>query len=185
MVKPSAGELLYGDVSLASKSTREILGLGISYVSQQDKVFPNLTVEENILISASLAQKNLRALREQLERTLSLFPQLRPKLGSKAGSLSGGEQQLVAISRAILSRPKLLLIDELSIGVATPILEAIAEGLLLSPERDFTILMAEQNVNWALRVADEAYILRLGKVAAHVTDTGSVTQEELRQAFLT
>jgi branched-chain amino acid transport system ATP-binding protein len=184
-VKITKGRIHYFENLINGTSPQKLLDLGIGFVPQKEKIFPNLSVKENIFISAQNLSKKHETMNEEYEKVLDFFPKLRSKLSNKAGSLSGGEQQLVAISRVLLTQPKLLIIDELSIGLSTAILELIAEKIILTEKRGMTILLAEQNVNWATSLANKVYILKLGSIALCSETPSSLSEAQLQQSFLT
>ena len=168
IVRPDAGEVILeidGErIDLVGKPTEEIVGLGISLVPEGRRLFPGLTVEENLLLGA-YRQGARSAISENLEFCFDTFAVLRERRKQLAGSMSGGEQQMVAVARALMSAPKILLVDEPSVGLA-PILvkHMIAKIKELKEQRNLTILMAEQNFNQAIRIADRGYIIVNGQI---------------------
>ena len=168
IVRPDAGEVILeadGErINLVGKSTEEIVSLGISLVPEGRRLFPGLTVEENLLLGAY--RRGARgAISENLEFCFETFAALRDRRKQLAGSMSGGEQQMVAVARALMSAPKILLVDEPSVGLA-PILvkRMIAKIKELKEQRNLTVLMAEQNFNQAIRIADRGYIIVHGQI---------------------
>ncbi len=168
MVAPESGEVFLETdgtrVDLTRKSTEEIVSLGIALVPEGRRLFPKLTVEENLLLGAY--RKGARAdIERNLEFALDTFPVLRGRRGQLAGSMSGGEQQMLAIARALMSSPRILLVDEPSVGLA-PILVSRVIGKIkeLKEQRQLTVLMAEQNFNQATKIADRGYIIVHGKI---------------------
>jgi branched-chain amino acid transport system ATP-binding protein len=180
MVTPSAGEVFLetdgARVDLTRRSTEDIVSLGIALVPEGRRLFPKLTVEENLLLGAYR-----KAARTDIERNLEFayeaFPVLRGRRGQLAGSMSGGEQQMLAVARALMSSPRILLVDEPSVGLA-PILvsRVIAKIRELKERRQLTVLMAEQNFNQATKIADRGYIIVHGKIEFEGRST-----EELRE----
>ena len=168
IVRPDAGEVILeadGErIDLVGKPPEEIVGLGISLVPEGRRLFPGLTVEENLLLGAY--RRGARSgISENLEFCFDTFAALRERRKQLAGSMSGGEQQMVAVARALMSAPKILLVDEPSVGLA-PILvkHMIAKIKELKEQRNLTILMAEQNFNQAIRIADRGYIIVNGQI---------------------
>ena len=169
IVPPSAGTIRFerdGEpIDLAGKSPQEIVGLGIALVPEGRRLFPMLSVEENLLLGAYRDAARAK-LAENLEFVLEVFPALRERRRQLAGSMSGGEQQMVAVARALMSEPRILLVDEPSVGLA-PILvnRMIAKIRELKERRNLTVLMAEQNFNQAIKIADRGYIIVHGEIA--------------------
>ncbi len=168
IVRPDAGEIyLESDgerIDLVGKTTEEIVALGITLVPEGRRLFPALTVEENLMLGAF--RKEARPFIERnLEVSFEAFPALRERRGQLAGSMSGGEQQMLAVARALMSEPRVLLIDEPSVGLA-PILvsRVIATIKELKEKRQLTVLMAEQNFNQAIKIADRGYIIVHGQI---------------------
>jgi branched-chain amino acid transport system ATP-binding protein len=152
-------------IDLAGKSPQEIVGLGISLVPEGRRLFPALSVEENLMLGAYRAAARAR-LDQNLAFVFEVFPALRERRRQLAGSMSGGEQQMVAVARALMTEPRILLIDEPSVGLA-PILvnRMIAKIKELKERRNLTVLMAEQNFNQAIKIADRGYIIVHGEIA--------------------
>jgi branched-chain amino acid transport system ATP-binding protein len=187
MVAPESGEVyLEVDgvrVDLTGKSTEEIVGLGIALVPEGRRLFPKLTVEENLLLGAY--RRGARAgISANLEFALDAFPVLRSRRRQLAGSMSGGEQQMLAIGRALMSSPRILLVDEPSVGLA-PILVSRVIGKIkeLKQERQLTVLMAEQNFNQATKIADRGYIIVHGKIEFEGGSTQALRENELVKKY--
>jgi branched-chain amino acid transport system ATP-binding protein len=187
MVAPEAGEVyLETDgrrVDLIGKSTEEIVSLGIALVPEGRRLFPKLTVEENLLLGAY--RKEARAdIERNLEFALDAFPVLRGRQTQLAGSMSGGEQQMLAIARALMSSPRILLVDEPSVGLA-PILVSRVIGKIreLKEQRQLTVLMAEQNFNQATKIADRGYIIVHGKIEFEGRSTQELRENELVKKY--
>ncbi|MFM8365776.1 MAG: ABC transporter ATP-binding protein [Verrucomicrobiota bacterium] len=165
IVKARKGEILFEGQSIANKPPHEIVGLGIAHSPEGRMVFSNLTVLENLQMGAHL-RRDKAGIQADLERVHSLFPRLVEREGQLAGTLSGGEQQMLAIGRALMSRPKFLLLDEPSLGIAPILVQSIFERIVeINRSLGLTILLVEQNANLALRVADLGFVLETGRIA--------------------
>jgi branched-chain amino acid transport system ATP-binding protein len=187
MVTPEAGEIFLetdaGRVDLAGKSTEEIVGLGIALVPEGRRLFPKLSVEENLLLGAyrPAARADIAA---NLAYAFEAFPVLAARRRQLAGSMSGGEQQMLAVARALMSSPRILLVDEPSVGLA-PILvsRVIAKIRELKEQRQLTVLMAEQNFNQATKIADRGYIIVHGKIEFEGRSTTELRENELVKKY--
>ncbi len=158
------GSITLGGESILDKKSPDIVKAGVAQVPEGRKLFPNLTVKENLLCGAA-SRSDVDAIDDSLEQNLELFPQLRPLLNQTAGLLSGGEQQMVAVGRALMSDPALLICDELSLGLAPKIVHRLFELLTeINERRGTSILVIEQNASLALQHAADAYVLELGRV---------------------
>ena len=187
LVRPSAGTItLERDgrrIDLVGMAPEEIVGLGIALVPEGRRLFPALTVEENLMLGAF--RKDARAaIKENLEFCFEAFPALAERFKQVAGNMSGGEQQMIAFARALMSAPSILLVDEPSVGLA-PILvnRMIAKIRELKEQRNLTILMAEQNFNQAIKVADRGYIIVHGEIVFEGRDTDELKDNELVKQF--
>ncbi|MXZ79553.1 MAG: ABC transporter ATP-binding protein [Acidimicrobiia bacterium] len=158
------GSIVLGGESILGRKTPDIVSAGVAQVPEGRKLFPNLTVKENLLCGAA-SRSDLSGIDNSLEQNLDLFPQLRPLLSQTSGLLSGGEQQMVAVGRALMSQPSLLICDELSLGLAPKIVHRLFELLTeINETRGTSILVIEQNASLALEHAADAYVLELGRV---------------------
>ena len=161
--RPSEGTITFEGAEITSASTDRIVGLGISHCPEGRRIFGSLTVAENLRLGAvSVADAGAAA--AELENVFELFPLLKERLGQAGGTLSGGEQQMLAIGRALMSRPRLLLLDEPSLGLAPLMVERIFATISELKRQGRTILLVEQNVHQALDVADRAYVLETGRI---------------------
>jgi branched-chain amino acid transport system ATP-binding protein len=187
MVTPEAGEIFMESdgarVDLIGKSTEEIVGLGIALVPEGRRLFPKLSVEENLLLGAyrPAARADIPA---NLEFAFEAFPVLAARRRQLAGSMSGGEQQMLAVARALMSSPRILLVDEPSVGLA-PILVSRVIGKIreLKERRQLTVLMAEQNFNQATKIADRGYIIVHGKIEFEGRTTRELQENELVKKY--
>jgi branched-chain amino acid transport system ATP-binding protein len=187
MVRPEAGEIFLETdgtrVDLTRKSTEEIVSLGIALVPEGRRLFPKLTVEENLLLGAyrAAARADIAA---NLAFAFEAFPVLAGRRRQLAGSMSGGEQQMLAVARALMSSPRILLVDEPSVGLA-PILVSRVIGKIreLKERRQLTVLMAEQNFNQATKIADRGYIIVHGKIEFEGRDTRELRENELVKQY--
>ena len=182
LTRISAGQITFEGDDITGRPTSQLVPRGISAVPQSRNVFPSLTVAENLDIGTyAAAPKDRRAVEE---RILTLFPDLRSKLKQPAGELSGGQRQMVAIGRALMSEPKLLLLDEPTAGLSPAYLEKIFDLILDVRKTGVTILMVEQNAKQALRIADQAHVLVNGQNAISGTGRELLTNDEVRRSFL-
>jgi branched-chain amino acid transport system ATP-binding protein len=168
LVPKSSGTIRFGTTDLTRLASHEIPALGIAHVPEGRQIFPDMTVEENLLLGAFTARK-ASDLPARIEDVLELFPRLRERYGQLAGTLSGGEQQMVAVGRALMLRPTLLLLDEPSHGLAPKVVEEMHEAFKTIHGRGTSILLVEQNVELALEVATRGYVLESGVVTLQGT----------------
>ncbi len=179
----SAGRATFNGVDLSPLSTEEVTELGISLVPEGRAIFPNLTVRENLEIGAYL-HRDKRAMQESLEDVVQLFPRLGERLAQEGGTLSGGEQQMLAIGRAVMARPSLLLLDEPSLGIAPKLARQIFEAIRAIAASGVTVLVVEQNTRLALEVAARGYVLRTGEIAKEGASKALLDDPEVREAYL-
>jgi branched-chain amino acid transport system ATP-binding protein len=168
LVPKSSGTIRFGTTDLTRLASHEIPALGIAHVPEGRQIFPDMTVEENLLLGAFTARK-ASDLPARIEDVLELFPRLRERYGQLAGTLSSGEQQMVAVGRALMLRPTLLLLDEPSHGLAPKVVEEMHEAFKTIHGRGTSILLVEQNVELALEVATRGYVLESGVVTLQGT----------------
>ncbi len=177
-----------GEISLAGKSTghltpQQIVDHGIIHVPEGRRLFSTLTVLENLKLGAYIPRAR-PLMSQSLERVFGLFPVLQSRQQQKAGSLSGGEQQMLAIGRAVMSQPKILMLDEPSLGLSPILVRRIFDLVKTLHEQKSTILLVEQNVNQALKVAEYAYVLKTGKVVMSGPGSELLQNEEVRKAYI-
>jgi branched-chain amino acid transport system ATP-binding protein len=182
--KPSSGDILWnGSTALQKLPAHAIVSQGISHVPEGRQVFANLTVHENLLLGA-YQRKDKREIVESLERVNALFPILRERREQAAATLSGGEQQMLAIGRALMAKPKLMLLDEPSLGLAPLVVQLIFRVILEVNRSGTTILLVEQNAHMALRVAHRGYVLQAGQLVLSGTGKELLDSPEVKAAYL-
>ncbi|MDR1979226.1 MAG: ABC transporter ATP-binding protein [Synergistaceae bacterium] len=167
----------------ASARPHEIVNLGISLVPERRRLFSALTVREN-LIMGSIRRTDREGIAADLERCFSLYPVLRERIAQRAGTLSGGEQQMLAISRALMSRPSILLLDEPSLGLAPLVTDALFDTILKIREEGVTVLLVEQNALQALDIGDRGYVLRTGRIVESASSGELIENPMIREAYL-
>lgn len=183
-VKPTAGTIVFDGKELIGLTPNQIVKLGIAQVPEGRKIFKDLTVTENLRMGA-YSRNDRAAIDEDFSRVLELFPRLGERKTQLGGSLSGGEQQMLAIGRGLMARPRLLLLDEPSLGLAPIIIADIFKTLrLINQEQRTTMLLVEQNANIALKHASFGYVLQVGKVAIEDTATNLRTNKEVIEAYM-
>jgi branched-chain amino acid transport system ATP-binding protein len=165
-LKVSGGSIRLEGQDMTSANPEKMVRAGVATVPETRDVFPDLTVEENLTLGSYVRRKDTAGVAEDRARMLDLFPRLAERALQPAGTLSGGEQQMLVIARAMMSRPKVLLLDEPSLGLAPVIVDQIFEMIRTLKQSGLTIVLVEQNASKALSVADRAYVMRLGKIAA-------------------
>jgi branched-chain amino acid transport system ATP-binding protein len=184
LLKPASGEILYEGKNIAGLPPHQIVARGISQSPEGRMIFANLTVLENLQLGAYL-QKDREVVRRELERVFVLFPRLKERQKQIAGTLSGGEQQMLAIGRALMSRPNLLLLDEPSLGLAPLLVKTIFEKIVeINREQRLTILLVEQNANLALEISHFGYVLETGKVVLQGDSSELRQNPKVKSAYL-
>lgn len=181
--KPQSGSILYGGEELVGLPAKEIVRRGIIHVLEGRRVFPDMTVAENLKIGAFL-RKDKDGIASDMDYVYSLFPRLKERSWQPAGTLSGGEQQMLAVGRALMSRPKVLMMDEPSLGLAPLIVKDIFSIIRRVNADGITVLLIEQNANAALRIADYGYVLETGVIALTGTGEELLRNESVREAYL-
>jgi branched-chain amino acid transport system ATP-binding protein len=182
--KPSGGEILFEGKSLNKVSADKIVQLGIGQCPEGRKLFPAMSVQENLRMGAYVHRRKKDEIKKSLEHVYDLFPILRDKKDDAAGSLSGGQQQMLAIGRALMSKPKLMLLDEPSVGLAPLIVEQMFEVIQQINREGTTILLAEQNANAALKIADKGYVFENGSIVLQGTSAELFANDEVRKAYI-
>jgi len=183
ILKPISGEILFEGVHIEGLSPYEIVKRGISLVPEGRHLFPELTVYENLLMGGYIL-KTKRDFEERLEFVYNIFPILRERKEQKAGTLSGGEQQMLAVGRALISRPKILMFDEPSLGLAPMLVTEIFDTISDLRDEGITILLVEQNVKRSLEIADRAYVLENGEIILSGESGELLNNEEIKKAYL-
>jgi branched-chain amino acid transport system ATP-binding protein len=183
LIAPRAGQLVFDGAALAGKPAYQIVAHGIAHVPEGRRIFPALTVADNLKMGAFLPAARQR-FAESLERVWALFPVLAERQKQRAGSLSGGEQQMLAIGRALMSRPKLILLDEPSMGLAPVLVLRLFDLIRRVREEGYTILVVEQNVRQVLKLVDRAYLLEVGRVKMEGRAAELSEQDFVRKAYV-
>ena len=184
IVPPRSGEILFKGKPIHQMSPDRIVSLGICQVPEGRHIFPVLTVAENLDMGAFLRRDN-RQIKQDLEYIYTLFPLLADRRNQPGGNLSGGEQQMLAISRALMAKPQLLLLDEPSMGLAPLMTKQIFDIIKkINSEQNTTIFLVEQNANLALKTADRGYVLETGRITMHDRAENLLSNEDIQRAYL-
>ena len=183
LVKAESGSVTYDGKELLGLSINKILEQGIAQSPEGRRVFPNLTVLENLKIGAYL-RKDRDGIEKDIRWIYELFPRLEERHWQPAGTLSGGEQQMLAVGRALMSRPKLLMMDEPSLGLAPLVVQGIFDIIRTINRQGVTVLLIEQNANMALKIADYAYVLETGCITKSGTGAALLADESIKEAYL-
>jgi branched-chain amino acid transport system ATP-binding protein len=184
LLKPKSGEIFYHGRNIAGLPPHRIVQLGLSHVPEGRMIFANLTVMENLQMGAYL-QRDRQLIRRELDFVFATFPRLQERGQQIAGTLSGGEQQMLAMGRALMSRPKLLLLDEPSLGLAPLLVKTIFEKIVeINRQQGITILLVEQNANLALEVSSFGYVLETGKITLQGDSSALRQNPQVKSAYL-
>ena len=181
LVKPASGTVSFMNEDITGKKANEIVSKGITLVPEGRRVFPDLTVLENLKVGAYLRKDDLS---EDIKWVYSLFPRLEERSWQAAGTLSGGEQQMLAVGRALMSRPKLMMMDEPSLGLAPLVVKGIFDIIKEINKQGVTILLIEQNANMALHIADMGYVLETGRITLSGPGKELLKDEAVKKAYL-
>lgn len=182
--KPAEGEILFEGKSLNKVSADKIVQLGIGQCPEGRKLFPAMSVQENLRMGAFVHRRKKAEIKKSLQHVYELFPILHEKKDAAAGSLSGGQQQMLAIGRTLMSKPKLMLLDEPSVGLAPLIVEQMFKVIQQINREGTTILLAEQNANAALKIADKGYVFESGSIVLQGTSQELFANDEVRKAYI-
>ena len=183
LVKAQSGSILWNGQEILTKPIDQIVAGGIAMSPEGRRVFADLTVVENLKIGAYL-RRDKAGIQQDLEWVYSLFPRLKERSWQSAGTLSGGEQQMLAVGRALMSKPKLLMLDEPSLGLAPLVVREIFDIIRTVNQQDITVLLNEQNANMALKVADYAYVLETGNLTMSGTGAQLLSDPQVKAAYL-
>ncbi|WP_454675599.1 ABC transporter ATP-binding protein [Achromobacter pestifer] len=183
-IEKSTGTITFAGQDLGGVSAHKRVGLGIAHVPEGRQVFPDQTVFDNLMLGAFLRRESPAELAVEIERCFAMFPRLKERRDQYAGTLSGGEQQMLAICRALMSKPRILMLDEPSLGLAPLIVAEIFKIIKSLKERGMTILLVEQMANQALAISDRAYVLEVGSIVMEGTGQELLASERVREAYL-
>jgi branched-chain amino acid transport system ATP-binding protein len=183
LVPLNSGEIYFDGERIDGLAPHHVVRRGVIQVPEERRLFCEMSVQDNLEMGAYL-EKEQKKLRESLEEVLGIFPALKDKLKRQAGTLSGGEQQMAAIGRGLMSKPRLMLMDEPTLGLSPILCEAVMESIVKIKDRGTSLLLSEQNAELALEVSDEGYIMRLGEIVLHGTSQQLMTDERVRKAYL-
>ena len=181
LVKARSGSITLDGEELLGQATTDIVSKGITLVPEGRHVFPDMTVLENLKIGAYLRKDKLN---DDIERVYSLFPRLKERSWQAAGTLSGGEQQMLAVGRALMSKPKIIMMDEPSLGLAPIIVQGIFDIIQQINKEGTTVLLIEQNANMALKVADYGYVMETGRISLTGTGAELLANEQVKELYL-
>ena len=182
LIKPNNGKISFDDEVISNKSPEEIVDMGLIHVPEGRKLFPNLTVKDNLELGSYRRGKSNRS--SNLENVLDIFPKLSERISQTAGTLSGGEQQMVAIGRGLMGDPRLLLLDEPSLGLSPLLVEQMFELIKKISDNGLTVLLVEQNVTQSLSIADRAYVIEEGSIAISGLSKDLLKNAELKRSYL-
>lgn len=185
IVKKESGRILFGNQDITHMHPAQIVQMGISHVPEGRHVFPRMTVKENLILG-TMAKKRVKKgyIQQRMEEMYTLFPRLRERMDQAAGTLSGGEQQMLAIARGLMYDPELIMLDEPSLGLAPIIVEEIFELVCRIQKQGKTVLLIEQNANMALQISDRAYLLENGAIVKQGTGKELQRDDSIRKAYL-
>jgi branched-chain amino acid transport system ATP-binding protein len=183
LLKPKKGTINFEGNEIGGKAGNIVATMGIAQSPEGRRIFPRMTVEENLELGAFI-RKDKDGIADDINRVFDLFPRLKERINQKAGTLSGGEQQMVAMGRALMSRPRLLLLDEPSMGLAPLLVETVFNTIVEVNKQGTTVLLVEQNALVALNIGDYGYVLETGKITLQGEAKGLATNDEVRKAYL-
>jgi branched-chain amino acid transport system ATP-binding protein len=183
LFKPKRGTITFEGKRIERMLPHKVVELGISQSPEGRKIFPNLTTLENLELGA-FCRKDKKKINQDIEKTFTLFPRLKERMKQNAGTLSGGEQQMLAIGRALMSNPKLLLLDEPSLGLAPILVKSIFNTIQEINQHGTTILLVEQNARMALQIAHRGYVLETGRIVLEDSAQNLLTNQQVKEAYL-
>jgi branched-chain amino acid transport system ATP-binding protein len=183
LLQPEAGEIWFEGTRIDKTPAHDVVTRGLAHAPEGRRIFPRLSVEENLMLGA-FARKDRAGISKDLDRAFELFPVLKERRSQPAGTFSGGEQQMLAIGRAMMSRPKLLMLDEPSMGLSPLMMQRIMSTITELKSEGVTILLVEQNAQAALSLADHGYVLEVGKIVLNGTGDELLNDEKVRKAYL-
>ena len=183
LVKAASGTIEFNGQDITGKPSNQVLEAGIAQIPEGRRVFPNLSVLENLKVGAYL-RKDADGIAKDIEWVYQLFPRLKERYWQLAGTLSGGEQQMLAVARGLMSRPKMMMLDEPSLGLAPLVVQDIFKIIGEINKQGVTILLVEQNANMALKIADYAYVLETGTITREGTGLELLNDESIKEAYL-
>ena len=184
VVRPSAGSIRLGERDISRATPSDIVKLGLAHVPEGRELFPLMTVRENLELGAAMRPEAGRAQAETLGQVYRLFPRLEERAGQLAGTLSGGEQQMVAVGRALMARPSVLVVDEPSLGLSPLMTQTVFQALKAVNEEGVSVLLVEQNVGLSLKLADRGYVLENGQVIREGSGADLLRDPAVREAYL-
>jgi branched-chain amino acid transport system ATP-binding protein len=183
LVHPRTGSVLFEEKSIESQLTGNIVRLGLALVPEARRIFPRMTVLENLEMGAYIRNSRTE-FNEDLDHVCQIFPRLKERLKQIAGTMSGGEQQMLAMGRALMSRPRMICMDEPSMGLSPILVETVFDTILRIRAEGVTVFLVEQNASMALNLADRGYVLQTGKIVLSDTAKNLLTNDLVRQAYL-
>jgi len=183
-LKPISGKVFFQDKDITGMEPHEVVKLGIALVPQERELFPNMTVEENLRAGANYVPHARERMLEAFDLVFTLFPILKERLKQKVGTMSGGEQRMVAVARALMSFPKLLVLDEPSVGLQPSIVSELFSKLREIKDQGVSILLIEQNVKQGLKVVERGYVIENGRIVLEDTSTNLMNNDHIKKAYL-
>jgi len=183
LLRPESGEIWFDGRRIDTTPAHEVVTMGLAHSPEGRRIFPRLSVEENLTLGA-FSRRDRAGISKDMDRAFELFPILKERRSQPAGTFSGGEQQMLAIGRAMMSRPKLLMLDEPSMGLSPLMMQRIMHTIKELQSEGVTILLVEQNAQAALSLADHGYVLEVGKIVLDGTGRALLTDENVRKAYL-
>ena len=183
LVRPLSGSVVFNDQPIERRPTGDIVRAGLALVPEARRIFPRMTVLENLEIGA-FTRNNRAEVKEDVDRVCQIFPRIKERLKQVAGTMSGGEQQMLAMGRALMSRPTMICMDEPSMGLSPILVETVFNTILRIREDGVTVFLVEQNASMALGLADRGYVLQTGKIVLSDTAKNLLTNDLVRQAYL-